>query len=496
MKQQNFPHADFKYSLDFLKRFNSLQFEGKPLSHQKIFQNYNVWIFFQTRLFFNDIKSFSESRLFLVKKKNTFRIEIQNIFLSSFAFIVSVLSIFVAVIKRKKVFVYGIDKTNSSVFSNDSRLDSVYENLKKRDISFLEIFHTTFDRTLVQNAFRRKRLAFYLKSIDFLYPALLFLGFTKSTERNIENIDFSSFSKDEIDFAKSLVQRYLGTIDKVEFRVRVLQKIIKVFRPKMILLIDNTRDYWELVLATKLAGVSCYAFQHGHFTKYHVGWLGDSTFEGIIIKPDTLFVWSDFWKGELIRLKTYFTEDSIKVGGFKNKILKNTQKNISLDDKNISVLIPFEVDSNKSEVKVYIDTLLACRDIKIFFKVRTDVDKKWQLDCYQIGENYHKNLIIISSIEKYLEEIDVVVGTYSTFLYDMIAYEKPIAILKTESDFGEGLIINGFAEAVEVDSLCNSIKKIAKTDSETLVKRKERLFGKDPLLLYDTVDSLMRSSGL
>jgi hypothetical protein len=487
MRSESFTENDFKSKLDFLKRFNALLYHGKPLSHQKIFEKYNVWVFFQSRIFFNDLRDLGLERSLMKDHKPSIMVKIQNFVLALFGVLESMLAIGMGTIFKKKFFVYGVDRDNSKVFNNDARMDPVYQYIKVSGEPFIEFFHTTFDFAFLKRFFLRKRFAFYIRAIDSIFHFLNLFGLVTRTKFDPDEVVLTPLGEKEQPFAKSLLLKYFEAIDKTVFKVRVLKTILPWMGAKTLLAIDNTRDYWELILACRMNGIKTYAFQHGHFTKYHMGWLDDGSFEGEIVHPDKLFVWSDYWKNELLRLGTYFPPNSIEVGGLKSVVPVSTQ---SSERDYIGVLVPYEVDSNKPEVKKYIDKLLSCNNIKIFFKLRTDLDINRQMSEYCIGEDYSPDLEFITDTSKYLPQIDVVAGTYSTFLYDMVAFERPIALLQTASDFGEGLVVNELADLVTIEDACDKIKDISRTSKDALIKRKEKLFGERPALMYDTVRSL------
>lgn len=482
---------DLRYSLGFLKKLNALSYKGRPLSHQKIFGKYNVWIFFQTRLLFNDLREFARERRMPKARKLPFSIFCQNFLLSGLGLLSFCAGLGAALLFPKKILVYSIDRTNSDVFCNDARMDFVYEYLKASRMPFLEFLHTNYDKSFLKRFLKRQRLPFYVKAIDTIFNLACFLGVAKRGGMDTTNLDLSDFgSAEEKKYARFLVEKYLSEVNLVIFKIKILRKVLSWLRPQMLLAIDNTRDYWELLLACKLEGIKTYTFQHGHFTKYHAGWLNDGSFSGEIVSPDKFFVWSNFWKEELIRLGTYFPKDSIEVGGMKSIIPWTCPKS---DHDYTGVLLPYEVGRSRKEARKNIDNLLSCRGVRILFKLRTDLDFDKQMEDYGIHKNYHKNLKFVSSVTECLAEVDIVVGTYSTFLYDMIAYERPIAILNTNSDFGEGLLLHNLADPLGDDNLCGRLREIESIDTNLLKERKEKLFGKNPGLMRDKVWELGKS---
>jgi hypothetical protein len=479
--------VDFKYSLDFLDRINKTNIDGYPLAHRQIFNKYNVWHFYQTRILFSDMKRYvNRGKGKNVKPGkniwNTIYKDIVLFIFSGLLFIVSIARLFI----NKKVIVYSIDKVNSPVAHNDTRLDFLYRVLVKRKIKFVEIFHAIPGRSVVDNLLQRRRVAIYDYFIDWLFGFISV--FKDYPVPNISNEDLFLFRDEEKPFARNLISHYLLLISRSEFRVKVFSFILKWSGTKMVLTIDNTRDYNELVLAARLNNVPVFAFQHGHFTKYHAGWLVSDIFEGVIVRPNRLYVWSKYWKDELLRLNTYFLPEEIIVGGSKEVGVSSlvTQR---LDE--MIILIPFETDSIKSEVKAYLDALLK-GGFKVIFKVRGDQPTADQLKVSELEENYHINLSIISDTKVALGKASVVLGTYSTFLYDAVEALKPVVYMKTKSDFGEGIVTSGLATVAESPkNICNVVRAAYLTSEEVLRARKSMLV--DTVgTMEETVDVLLR----
>ncbi|MBX4189063.1 hypothetical protein KW785_00525 [Candidatus Parcubacteria bacterium] len=404
------------------------------------------------------------------------------------ALLVSTAAMLKLLILKVPVLIYAIDRVSSQFSKSDARLDPVYEAVFKKDLKFVEGFHTVLDKRFLENLFKRSRVALYIKAIDALFPAARMLGKTLAVEEVVwHRSDLSIFSSEEEIFVQKIVSKYLSQIPLVEFRVRALAYILKRSKLSTILAIDNTRDYWELVLGAQLAAVPVCAFQHGHYTKYHVGWLNKGgEFTGTIVRPSRLYVWSNFWKSELIRLGTYWSPEEIFVGGAKEKMAAPLPKNSS--EGFITVVVPYEVDSNKVEVKQYIDALLNCPKVRVVFKARGDMSIDSQLEASLLSRQYHERFSFTEDTKKAIKQGDIFAGTYSTLLYDMIMFEKPILYFKTSSDFGEGLVINGLAEGIELSEVTQQrLESIAQTDAATLIKRKERLYSPLEMIMAGSV---------
>ncbi len=482
---------DLKYSLDLLKRINTIRVNGSPLSQWTIFNTYNAWQLYQQLLLLEDIREFSKTKKYKAPKAIPISLWLKEEALKTFGLAISTLSLIPLFITRKQVALYGIDRINNK-YKGDARLDYIYEFLHEHHISYFEFFHTVFNRSFINNIFFRKRPALYVRSIDVLYSFLH--PFETEPQLNFREDDISQFNEHERQFVMSVVSKYVLRIPRTIFRVKILTKILKMSGIKMLLSIDSARDYNEIMLATTFAGIPSYAFQHGHFTKYHVGWLKAQGFTGLFITPDTLFVWSEYWRNEILRLGTYFTKEQLVIGGIRRTYEHATTAHAH-EHTQLGILIPYEIEGYKKEIKEYIDKILECPDTTIYFKIRSDLTKAQQLGEYDIQEQ--TRLKVIQDVEAYIDSIHVVAGTYSTFLYDMIQYDLPVVILQTESDYGEGMIHNGLAQKVSLtDNICQTLHTIAMKPHEELQKLREKLYGTSSVLLKDTLKSVTKKHGL
>jgi hypothetical protein len=484
------PRPDLKYSLDLLKRINLVRVNGAPLSSWKIFNDYNVWHIYQQFIFIEDIKEFSTTKHFIKNRGPSVLIRIRENILRLIGLGVSLMSLIPLIIGRRKVLVYGIDRTNS-IYNGDARIDYIYEFLTKHHITYVEAFHTIFNRAFLKNILRRKRLAFYIRAIDTLYSLLHLFATTEKID--INHHDLEHFSAEEQLFIQGLIYKYVSRIPRTVFRIKFLTRIFKLSGIKVILAIDSARDYHEVILAAKFAGIPTYAFQHGHFTKYHVGWLMGASSSSRFIAPDILFVWSDYWKKELLRLGTYFTPDQLVVGGVR-RVIDEVRDEKSHHQK-LGVLIPYEIEGYKDQIKKYIEKILACRDTVIYFKTRSDIPKDKQFADYHLEP--HERLQALPDIEPELHNIDVVAGTYSTFLYDMIQYNKPVAILETDSDYGEGMVTNGLARKITTkENICTVLHELKNMPESIRKELRDKLFGKQLVFISETLSAVTKKHGL
>ncbi|MEK7194224.1 MAG: hypothetical protein AAB660_00855 [Patescibacteria group bacterium] len=480
---------DYKYSLDFLEKINHSVFEGKLDTRGVFYEGYNIWYFFQASLFV-DIKKFSLSKE--IPPEN--RLSISGFLVSLFFLFFSLCSLFFLSLTRKRVMIFSVDSL-SSKFKSDYRMESLYSFLETKDIDFFEVFHTIPSKTTMFRLFKRSRLTMYLESIDFMFfikqKIVSFFSLPNKDNDFVDLLQLNDFSDKEKLFAAYCIGKYFKAVPISLFRIKMLKKIIKFLKVKTILTIDDTRHYNELLVAAKLCGVLTIAFQHGHYTGYHVGCLR----QGIPDNPvssTVLCVWSEYWKKELQRLNSFFPSSSIFVTGPTFDAVqiqkKSLQTKINNKKDTVCVLIPYETDAPKNEARLFIHELLRYPNVKIIFKTRPNRDKQSQLDEYGIQDG---RVEVVRSLSDVIADVDVVLGVYSTILYDMVALEKHVYIMDTGMDYGQGMIINGLADRLYLRDIKKAISAHS-ASGEMLKDRKEKVVGTNPQQVATSLEVLFK----
>ncbi len=437
----------YSHSLSLLSSLNNAKINHKPINDFFIYKDWDLWAGYQARIF-HDL-SLGDSKK-IDKKEQSFSLK-GRIVLSLMA-IYSFFSIIIASFKKLDVVLYSVDLESDREHLSDKRISHIYEFLKKEKINFLEIFHTIPNKKSLFRMIRRLRPAIYLESIGFFSKF-----FVKNITKNIpDNADISNLGEADTK-VRVVLKKYLERKNLSIFLIKRIKRILNILKPKYFWSIDDARHTSEILVACGELGIKSSFFQHGHYTKYQVGFFNYSNSVKKIPKPDYLVLWSEYWMGELLRLNSIYKEDQIFVSGYPNYpkidlVIKNKKPDV------ISVLIPYETVAPKAEVKEYIKELEQ-EGIKIVFKVRQDMDEGKQMDEYGLSRGATS---VIKNIEEAVKDSDIVAGVYSTFLYDMIPYGIPVAILKTSMDYEMGMVQNGIAGLIDLDlkNLKSQIKSI------------------------------------
>lgn len=467
------------YSLDLLKRINLFVLNNPVLFAEVCYKGYNLWHFKQQNLF-QDIMNFAQGGEYGLIRQSI-AASIRSFVLSSFAIFFSLLSLLFS----KKVLLYSPDKASLSYFG-DFRIEGVYKFLRENNIKFIEIFHSLLGRGFVLNIFKRKRPALYLESLDAVFYLLKNIGFFKN--KIVFDLDFN---EGERKFVQLLIERYLDDIKLSKFKIKALSQIFRLTNIRVLLSIDDTRYYNELIFACKENNIKTYVFQHGRFNKYVVGFINYEIPPKQCIVPDTFFVWNEYWREKLISLSPTFNfyKQNIVIGGkpfFEKEIAETVADDV------LTILVPYEIIGAWDEIREYIKGFLKCPGVEVVFKLRADMptdNQVSQLKDFLQAPNFK---VMTNLTPDDWSRIDIVSGTYSTLLYESAEAGKGVGVLKTISSEARDLVEDGLADWVNLDNICRQIYDIAKTDTNILERRKNILKTKVDIqqtlktILYDT----------
>ena len=469
---ENLPRA-----LELLRQFNSIKdTRGEYLYNYFAYRGISLWSFHQEIIFWEYLRDFSkyekvyqfisDQNITIILDLRQVSPELQTIIhtvpalkltylrrhtllqkffsclLKFLGWCVSWLAITKLIVKKNLPLIYSPDVyTNSGC---DFRIYPLYKYLWDQGKDYVEVFHTSWGKNFLGNFFKRKRLAIYLESLVW-HPF--------KNKPQVPDADFSLFEPHVRVFFSSLLSEMSKRISVSQRLIKQLEKILALTTIKCVLALDDVRYTNELIVACRKNRIKIYGLQHGQYTKYHVGWMNYGLPSEQAVTFDTLFVWNVYWRKILLKYSSQYNERNAVVGGwlrklpdflFTKKILPAVQPTSQL-----AVLIPYEISLAKGAIQKYINRFFSC-GIKIYFKIRPDVTQEKQLQHY--GFLSGDNVVIVKKIDaEVLSQIDAVAGVYSTFLSEMIYYEKPIFQLDCSFDLGHYLKDDALATLLPVD---------------------------------------------
>jgi hypothetical protein len=479
---------DYPYAHRLLGRINSLTISGKGIHNYFMYEGYDFWQAYQTDIFI-ELKRFTkDERGTIHSLERTGRIPV---LFSLMSFSVYIAVCIVSIFKRSRVLVYSVDKRPQGEYRCDFRLRELYEALSTTDTKYRELLYTASLRTLVRNVLIRKRLAVYTNAADFLTWILSSVWNKK--RRLIPDFEGQDFTNEEHIFIEALLRKLDREFRCVPLRVFLYKIFFRMNHVHTIYCIDDVWHYFEILCAAKSTRIQTIAIQHGHFTKYHVGMFPYLAKEhGVFLVPDSLYVWTGYWRDELVRLNSIMKSSAIVVAGLRSVVVPHAVHS----SRPLGVLIPYETDAPKDRMKPFLDVLRHQSDIQIFFKPRSDLNLDMQLAQYGFHRD-DEHFRVCESLESCIDEIHVAVGTYTTLFYDLVLMHIPVILLPTVLDYGEGMVHNGLAVPVnEPAELYAAICKESERDTEYRNLRAQKLKGNEPGSLLQTLthDLLVRKN--
>lgn len=473
--------TSYSYALSRTKQFNNLILNNRVLRDKFVLGEYNFLQIYQA-LILNDFLFFYEKKApdaYLLPGKRD--LNVRTLMRRLFSAGVSIFGFLFLLLSRRRVLIASTDKISFSTYQCDFRMANLYRYLEKNQTKFLEFLHTIHDEKFNHFLLQRMRPVVYLESVDFIYKILSRLSFFKKDNLSlIESVDLGHFG-DEAEFVKSLLKKYIIRIPQTKFRINFVSRLLKMTNIRVLIAPPDTRNYFELAQSCRLNKIKTYWFQSGALCKYDVGLLDCSGKKGNLIKPTKFFLLSQYWVDELLRLGSVFDRTDLAIGGDIKEIRSDTGSEgapLSGEKRSkITILVSYETQAVKAEVRDYIEKFLKCPDTRVVFSIRPEKDITRQLTEYGL-QNMPDNFFITSNLKGAMSDVDMVAGTQSTLLYDSISYLKPVIILKTEMDMLESMIANKLADILDIDDddFCGRLRAAKETSLEILERRKARLY--------------------
>ena len=325
---------------------------------------------------------------------------------------------------------------------NDFRTNEILENLQK-EFPVVQLI-----------PFPRKNLTHIIfdSSICILPVSCNSFGDTDILEVEISDKE-SWIYEYAVMYAKEITSKNIASYS-------LFNKYIVRSEYKLFVGLDDCNSPYPYIYAAQDNGIECVGIQHGVYARRHEAYV----MHGLIGHRwfDYLLVWGDYWKKIFLDNNKIFSPINVLIASNKHNydytILPKTSKSRS-------ILIPYEFLADTIAVGVYLKVFYA-NNFDIYFKTRSDEDIEAQIKAYSLGDIENKLIIIDEITPEIMSNIDIVAGTQTTLLYDLLLYHKPLWILETPFKLLEDMVEHGLARKITLKDL-NSIDKIYNSDIKT-----------------------------
>jgi hypothetical protein len=333
-----------------------------------------------------------------------------------FIFAVSFLGIVQTFFLRPRVIMYGNDRVSALPY--EPRMAKVYQWLESCRIPYVHLIHTVPHGHVMRHWWQRRQPVVYLEALEF-FSGVLRLFISSSGARQLWGI-------------------------------------------------DDFRHWPRIVSAARKAGIQSVLFQHGRFNQYKI----DVQFPGPLYLgelPDLYITWNSYWHDKLLSLSSAFAHypERIRIGGKPSEDQKIDYRHTREDS--LRVMLVHEPVAVSGEIQAIVDQLTLIPDIKRIYKVRKDQSNDTQIDHHGLRSHLSNGWTVVNDIP----EVDLILGSYSTLLYEMIQAQIPIGVLKISSTQADDLIEAGLASEIipNRNDLGEQLKKASTVTSAELERR-------------------------
>jgi len=212
--------------------------------------------------------------------------------------------------------------------------------------------------------------------------------------------------------------------------------------------IDDCNWSYPFIHAAKDIKIKCIGIQHGHYAKRHEAYVMRNINNHLWY--DYLLVWGDYWRELFLRYNKIFKPENVIVASKLERAIFSTTKHndhykiIPKKPFSKTILIPYEFLADTILIGKFIKEF-CIHGFSVYFKPRMDENIEDQIKSYNLGVVADKLTILYEINHEIMANIDIVAGTMTTLLYDLLPYNKPTWILETPYRFHDDMVENGLA---------------------------------------------------
>ena len=469
------PNYDMDAAIGLLREFQELkQLDGPPLKASYKVGRYNwypamvsylFWYVFFPYVKYQPLVSeyITRQRQFLWKNEGTFRAFISVLHGRNKRTIKTHVHYWLAkwnnrlVVRRNRV-----DLLYFSFSRDDFRTKDIRETLIQLGSRFIDVVQRTSFRNMIRNMLGGGK--------DYYY------GREPTANRFRYAYDLTSCSVEKKKLFEAAVQFLERSVTNFLVEYEDHLKALRKCDAHTFYGLDEINGFiFPLLYACRTRGMRTIGHQHGAYVKRHAGYVMPGIAQEDFTWFDRVIVWGEYWKEKLLKESQLYTPEFFIIGA--NKFRKTFPVSRSQSESPKNILIPYEFLTNTYKVGCYMQKLMDL-GYNVFFKPRPDEELSDQLDAYCLSPEYRERLTVVANLDDAtLEKIDIVAGTMTTLIYELLPCNKIIWILETEYRHLEDLVEEGLAHKVRYEDL-------AKLDQGFFTRTcfpTEKLFGSERL---------------
>jgi hypothetical protein len=215
---------------------------------------------------------------------------------------------------------------------------------------------------------------------------------------------------------------------------------------------DDANGYvFPILYACRQNNIKTIGHQHGLYSKRHAGYIMEGIDPKDYVWFDKIIVWGDYWKDHILSISNVYSPDMFIVGA--NKLSWNYTLPKTSKSRPKNILVPYEFATNTYKVGRFMMKFIDL-GYNVYFKPREDERLEDQLEAYRLPDEYRHRVSIITDIDNStMEMIDIIVGTMTVLIYELLPFKKIIWVLDIEFNLIDDLVEDGYAHKIKYEDL-------------------------------------------
>jgi len=375
----------------------------------------------------------------------------------------------------RDTLLYTIDKVTPGA-DHDVRISGIYRELRLRGYRFGEYVHVNDAAEAWPNALKRRRPVVFFESLTNLGALLLASAEVCPSPAPAPALDGAGPGDA---FVREVAAGALSRAALSARRLRILKWLLRVQGARRAVILDDSRHANELIAACKALGIPTLGYMHGLLNRYHPGLMAYGFGRARRHTFDLYGLWSEYFRRRVLAGDLYAEEGTFVCGPLRPP---SPEQFVSLSETSrrdvppLRVLLITEPRAPLAEIRRYLAELVGDSRFRVALKIRPG-DRIAYVD-ESVGAL--PETIDGGSVHDAVLNSDVVLGTYSTALYEAALALRPVVVLNTSFTYGHDLVYDGLAELAESpETVCNTVLKAARLPQLELAARRTCVWGED-----------------
>lgn len=267
--------------------------------------------------------------------------------------------------------------------------------------------------------------------------------------------DLTGFSVEKSVLFSAAVALVERTLTSCVADMRLHRRWLRQLGARVFYGFDDVNTYiFPLLYAARSLGLFTLGHQHGAYIKRHAGYTMPGLPDRSFVWFDRVLVWGAYWRDKMIRDARVHPPEIWVRGSNKLKHTYTPSRGQSSGAAPSSILIPYEFLADTGTIGKFIQRFVES-GYTVWFRPRPDEPVNTQLDAYLLPEETRGKLRLAQGPlnDELLSKIDIVAGTMTTLVYELLPAGKIIWYLDTPYRHLQDLVDEGLAHRIQLEEI-------------------------------------------